>query len=209
MLALFSQGVATAPGEPGRWDSTTTGLVTRGAWAAAAGDTATARRLMATIRTRSSADIARQGFTPAVLEAWIAARGGRWQDVLEDLGPAALQGEPLGYVQFQSAPLVRWLVAEAYERLGQPDSAAAYFERAIAPPPSGGVDFAHSRMASSFGHRRLALLYARLGRWQEARRHLEIFSETFARPDPEMAPLIQDARAVLAGAGGMAKSERR
>ena len=209
MLALFSRGVAAAPGDPGRWDSTTTGLVTRGAWAAAAGDTATARRMMTAFRTRSAPDIARQGFTPAVLEAWIAARAGRWQDVLKDLGPAALQGEPKGYVVFQSAPLTRWLVAEAYEQLGQPDSAAAYFERAIAPPPEGGTDFAHSRIASSFGHRRLAILNARMGRLQAAQRHWRAFSEAFAHPDPEMAPLVAEARAVLAGAEGMAKSARR
>ena len=116
---------------------------------------------------------------PAVLQAWIAARSGRW------------------------------LVAEAYERLGRPDSAAAYFERAIASPPEGGYDFAHSRMASSFGHRRLVLLYACMGRLQEARRHWEIFFEAFARPDMEMAPLVEEARLALAGAGGVATAARR
>ncbi|TMQ68732.1 MAG: tetratricopeptide repeat protein, partial [Candidatus Eisenbacteria bacterium] len=208
-LALFSRGVAAGPGEPGRWDGTTAGLVTRGQWAAAAGDTTLARRLLATVRKRSAPDLARQGFTPALLQAGIAARTGRWQEVLRDLGPAALQGEATGYRLFDSAPLVRWLVAEAYERLDRPDSAAAYFERAIAPPPLGGSNFPHSRMAFSFGHRRLVLLYARMGRLQEARRHWEVFSATFTRPDPEMAPLVEEARAALASAEAMAKSARR
>ncbi len=208
-LALFSHGVAADPGEPGGWDSTTAGLVTRGQWAAAAGDTTLARRLLATIRKRSAPDLARQGFTPALLQAWIAARTGGWQEVLQDLGPAALQGEATGYRLFDSAPLVRWLVAEALERLDRPDSAAAYFERAIAPPPAGGSNFPHSRMAFSFGHRRLVLLYARMGRLEEARRHWEIFSATFTRPDPEMAPLVEEARAVLASAEAMGKSARR
>ena len=207
-LALFSRGIAAVPGSPGPWDSTTTGLVTRGAWAAATGEIPSARRLLATIRTRSALDLARQGFLPAWLQGWIAAREDRWQEVVTSLGPAALQGEPVGYVEFQSAPLVRWLVAEAYERLGRPDSAAAYFERAIAPPPAGGYDFAHIRMASSFGHRRLVMLYARMGRVEEARRHWLAFSEAFAHSDAELAPLVEEARTALAGAKGMAKSSR-
>jgi tetratricopeptide (TPR) repeat protein/tRNA A-37 threonylcarbamoyl transferase component Bud32 len=208
-LDLFSLGVSGNPGDPGSWDSTTAGLVNRGLWAAATGDTTLARRLLATIRKRSAPDLARQGFTPAVLEAWIAARAGRWQEVVQDLGPAALQGEARGYVLIQSAPLVRWLVAEAYEHLDRPDSAAAYFERTVAPVPLGGTDFSQSRMAFAFGHQRLVLLYARMGRAEEARRHWEIFSGTFTRPDPELAPRLAEARAALAGAEGMARSARR
>jgi len=208
-LALFSRGVAADPGEPGRWDSTTAGLVMRGSWAAAAGDTTLARRLLATIGKRSAPDVSRQGFTPAVLEAWNAARVGRWQDVVQELGPAALEGEATRYVLIQSAPLVRWLVAEAYEQLDRPDSAAAHFERAIAPAPLGGREFTHSRMAFSYGHRRLVLLYARMGRLEEARRHWEIFSSTFTRPDHEMAPLVEEARAALARAEAVAMSSKR
>jgi tetratricopeptide (TPR) repeat protein len=209
-LALFSYGVAADPGFPGTWDSTTTGLVVRGAWAAATGDTTLARRLPATIRKRSEIDLARQGFFgPEMVEAWLAARTGRWNEVLRLLGPAALQGEARGYALVQSAPLVRWLVAEAHERLDRPDSAAAYFERAIAPVPEGGTDFAQVRMASSFGHRRLALLYARMGRQEEARRHWEIFSAAFTHPDPETKPLLEEARAALASAEGLARTARR
>jgi hypothetical protein len=124
-------------------------------------------------------------------------------------GPAALQGEATRSTVMQSAPLVRWLVAEAYERLDRPDSAAAYFERATAPVPEGGTDFTHIRMASSFGHRRLALLYTRLGRREDARRHWEIFSTTFTHPDPEMKLLVEEARAALASAEGIARTARR
>jgi tetratricopeptide (TPR) repeat protein len=209
-LTLFSKGVASDPGSPGSWDSTTTGLVVRGTWAAATGDTTLARRLLATIRTRSAPDLARQGFFgPEMVEAWLAARPGHWQEVLRLLGPAALQGEALGYAQVQSASLIRWLVAEAYDQLDRPDSAAAYFERAIAPPPEGGTNFAQVRMASSFAHRRLVLLYARMGRREEARRHWEIFHATFTHPDPEMRPLVEEARKAVASVEGMARSARR
>ena len=112
----------------------------------------------------------------------------------------------------QSAPLVRWLVAEAYERMGRPDSAAVYFERAIAAPAADWLSLENvpnGRLAVSFGHRRLALLYARMGRLEEARRHLELFAAAFTRPDPGMAPLIAEVRAAIAGAEGMAKASRR
>lgn len=208
--ALFSRGVAADPGSPGSWDSTTAGLVARAVWAAAAGDSALARRLLATIRKRSGPDLGRQGFFgPGMVEAWLAARTGRWEDVVRDPGPAALQGEDHRYTVIESAPLVRWLVAEAYERLGRPDSAAAYFERATAPVPQGGTDIAQIRMASSFAHRRLVLLYLRMGRLEEARRHWEILRATFTHPDPEMAPLVEEARMALASDDGMTKSARR
>jgi len=107
-----------------------------------------------------------------------------------------------------SAPLVRWLVAEAYEHLDRPDSAAAYFELAIAAAPVGGTNVSQSRTAFSFGHRRLALLYARMGRLEDAKRHWQIFSATFTHPDPEMRPLVEESRAALMSAKGMAGSSR-
>ena len=135
--------------------------------------------------------------------------GERAQETGAQPRPGPAPRRPRGYAQVQSVPLIRWLVAEAYEQLGRPDSAAAYFERAIASPPEGGTDFAQVRMASSFAHRRLVLLYARMGRLEEARRHWVAFSATLTRPDPEMAPLVEEARAALASAEGMAKTARR
>src|SRR4029453_10680177 len=133
----------------------------------------------------------------------------RWEDVIHLLGPAALQGEAPRYTTMESAPIVRWLVAEAYEQLGHPDSAAAHFERAIAPPPQGGKNITHIRTADSFGHRRLVLLYASMGRREEARRHWEFFSATFTRPDAEMQPLVDEARMALASAEDLARSAKR
>jgi tetratricopeptide (TPR) repeat protein len=211
LLALCSHGVTTVPGGAGRWDSTTAGLVTRGAWAAAEGDTALAQRLLAAVRTRSAPQVSSVGFMPAVVEAWIAARAGRWEDVVRDLGPLALQGDATGFVGLQSAPLAPWLVAEAYEHLDRPDSAAAYFERVFTPPPTGDAMYYLPQigMASSFAHRRLVLLYARMGRLEDARRHWEIFSAAFTHPDPEMRPLVEEARAALESAEGMARTARQ
>jgi hypothetical protein len=144
-----------------------------------------------------------------MVEAWLAARGGDWQGVLRFLGPAALQGRARGHTLGQSAPLVRWMVAEAHAQLDRPDSAAAYFERVIAPPPEGGTEFEQVQMASSFAHQRLVLLYARMGRLEDARRHWAMFSDAFTRPDPEMRPLIEQARAALGSAEGRARTAQR
>ena len=64
-------------------------------------------------------------------------------------------------------------------------------------------------IALPFAHRRLVLLYARMGRLEDARRHWQIFTATVRTPDPELEPLIAEARAALMSAEGMAKSARR
>ena len=151
----------------------------------------------------------RQGSDPILIEAWIAARAGRPDETVDLLGPAALQGDDIGSVLLRSnRVLKRWLVAEAYESLGRPDSAAAYFELAMSPIGSTAA-LMEARIAHSYAHRRLVLLHVRMGRLEEARRHWESFSATVTRPDPEILPLIEEARAALASAEGMAKSARR
>jgi hypothetical protein len=72
----------------------------------------------------------------------------------------------------------------------------------------GGSNVTQPRTAFSFGQRRLALLYARMGRLEEAKRHWEIFSETFTHPDPEMQTLAQESRAALMSSKGMTGSTR-
>jgi tetratricopeptide (TPR) repeat protein len=184
-------------------------VVTQGLWEAAAGDTARARKLIARIRRQSVGEQKRQGSNPILIEAWIAARAGRFAETIRLLGPSARQGDDIGSALSPSnRVLKRWLVAEAYESLGRLDSAAVYFVLAMSPlgNPEALRD---ARMAYSYAHRRLVLVYARMGRLEEARRHWEIFSATFTRPDPEMEPLVEEARAALMSAEAMAKSARR
>jgi tetratricopeptide (TPR) repeat protein len=208
VLDLVSGRMKGIPGDVASSDTTTLSLVTQGLWEAAAGDTARARKLLARIRRRSVIEQKLQGSNPMLIEAWIAARAGSWEEVV-GLGPAARQGDDLGSVLSPSnRVLKRWLVAEAYERLGRPDSAAAYFELAMSPIGDVGA-LRDARIAYSYAHQRLVLLYARMLRPEEARRHWEIFSATFTRPDPEMAPLVEETRAALASAERTAKSAPR
>jgi hypothetical protein len=101
---------------------------------------------------------------------------------------------------------VRWFLADVFEQLGQPDSAAVLLERVVSDPAPWDMAMSVLR---TYAHRRLVLLYARMGRIDDARRHWQIFSATVRTPDPEIQPLIAEARSALARAEGMARSARR
>ena len=57
-------------------------------------------------------------------------------------------------------------------------------------------------------HRRLVLLYARLGRVADAERHLAAVEQTWDRPDPDVRRMLAEARAAVRAARGMARPER-
>jgi len=126
------------------------------------------------------------------------------------LGPVARQGDELGYVTDPIGRVpMRWLVAEGYEHLGKPDSAACYFQLALSPARTYWEERLWIRMASSLVNLRLVRLYARMGRVEDAKRHWQAFTETARAPDPEIQPRIAEARAALASAEEMSKSTRR
>jgi hypothetical protein len=99
--------------------------------------------------------------------------------------------------QYNVAAVVRGLLGEAYDRLGQLDSGAGHFE-ALAATQRARNTWTGSGIPVSFAHQRLVVLYARMGRLEDARRHWKIFSETFTNPDPEVRHLIDEARDALA-----------
>jgi tetratricopeptide (TPR) repeat protein len=211
MLAVESGGVIPIPADSWAGDSSTAGLLTQGLRAAIAGDRAHAQRFLNAARARwahSPPELAWQGATPALLEARIEALAGQWDEAARILRPIAAQRVEIGSRIPGRAGMssVRWFLADAFEQLGQPDSAAAILERVTSDPapwePGRGIRLA-------FAHRRLVLLYARMGRLEDARRHWQVFAETVRTPDPELEPLIEEARAALASAEGMAKSTRR
>ena len=46
----------------------------------------------------------------------------------------------------------------------------------------------------SFAHPRLVVLYAGMGRLENANRHYRLFTEAFTRPDPEFRHLLAETR---------------
>lgn len=166
-------------------------------WAAALGDTVDSKRLIAAVRARPPER--RQGLDSALALAqeWVAASGGRWPEVRRRLGPLGAQGIFAG---FPINPLVRWLVAQADERMGQLDSAVATYERIAAGWNCSESEVLSRGLTEPFAHQRLVVLYSQMGRLDDARRHWKIFSETFTQPDPEVVHLVDEARAALEAA---------
>jgi hypothetical protein len=144
-------------------DTTPGGQLLGGIWLAMAGDTTRAQRRLTRLRALPDVEIRRLGGGPALLEAWIEARRTRWGEVTRVLGPAAFRGEHDGADPNQvSSSAMRWVVADAYEKAGRLDSAAAYFEIVA---NSTAVPFGHLPLRGltySFALRRLAQLQQRL-----------------------------------------------
>ena len=176
-------------------DTSAEGQLFAAEWAVAAGDTGTARRILT--RVRGLPPERRRGLDAdaTLAEGLLAAAAGRPSEVVRLLRPLS-DGRASGAPDLTQP--AQWLLAAAYERQGHLDSSAAQLERLASwqgARPAGWRGLTHS-----FAHQRLVLLYARLGRLEDARRHWKIFSETFTSPDPELQHLVDEARAALASA---------
>jgi tetratricopeptide (TPR) repeat protein len=178
-------------------DTALNGHLMRGLVGVWSGDTASSRRELRALLTGPGAE---RGMVPnvvAILDGWMSSREERWPDVVRALAPIARGNEQQPSFIF-ALTASRWLVADAYERLGQPDSAAAFFERLVRSPHFH--DQRSRGLVSSFAHRRLARLYDRMGKHDMARRHWQTFLSTFTEPDPELRPLVEEARVALSRA---------
>ena len=198
MLTAVSRGAIPLPTEPGPRDSSAASLITRGMRAANEGDRSLAQRLLTAARGRPRWELGWQGAAPALLQAQIEVLAGRSQEAVDILRPIASLRVEIGNVDYPAGmSTVRWALADAFERLGQPDSAAAYLERITSDPTPALQEWGLRGVALPFAHRRLVMLYSRMGRIEDARRHWRIFSETVRTPDPEIRPLIEEARTAL------------
>ncbi|MFL5489534.1 MAG: protein kinase domain-containing protein [Gemmatimonadaceae bacterium] len=172
----------------------------RALWAAESGDTVAARALLKKTKGMSRRDSAMIGSGPTLVESWIAFRAGRWADVVERLGPVALNGEndptsldrPNSFVE-------RWLVASAYERMGKLDSAAKYFEMVLQPTRMPPGHYALRGFSYGFAHARLAETHRRRGDKGRESEHLAAVLKTFSQPDKITLPIV-------ARAGGLSDS---
>jgi tetratricopeptide (TPR) repeat protein len=189
LLLAAASGRATGP--PPGWllaDTTPGGLLAGGLWAAAAGDRAAAMTRLTQLEHQRSVALRRLGQGPRLLRAYVEAAQGRWQDVGRLLSSAG--GEYDGGDPDQVSSLaVRWLLAEAHTRLGQPDSAAATFELILAPTQTPFSHLALRGLVYSFASRRLALLYQDLHREEAAKLHWKEFRKAFMMPDSDLVRL--------------------
>ena len=179
---------------PGRYregDAIPYELMEEAIWAAALGDSARAK----TLRTAATAAPA-FGLTPIatwtpLTDALIAAQSGDWQAVIAKLRPQAKRGEH----NYPGTHAMRWLVANAFDQLGQLDSAIAYFTLVVDPSGLSYEALMDRGFVYSFAQRRLAGLYARLGDVEAAERHWQIFLSTFTTPDEELRWMVTQSPA--------------
>jgi len=192
-------GSPVSPPPAGRLPSDTApvGRLRTALWAVAAGDAAAARGILAEVRALAPEPSRRTGVLAALVEAWIAAAAGRHQEVVGLLRP--LVDEDVPSSPGVNQPL-RWSLAAAYERVGMLDSAAAQLEALATWRRAWGSDQERRGLTHAFAHQRLVVLYARMGRVSNARRHWRAFSETFTAPDPELRRLVTEARTALGSA---------
>jgi len=172
------------------------------------GDSASARRAVAA--WRAGADSAARQVLGDLVEGALAGSNGRWDLTVERLGPAARRGSRwIPNMEQSLRPQIRWLMADAFEGLGQPDSAAAYLELILSPPANEPPSIPAVGYWEPFVRARLVRIYSGSGRIDDARRQWQALSETCTRPDPTALALLDETRAVLQRAEGMRGSEGR
>jgi tetratricopeptide (TPR) repeat protein len=129
------------------------------------------------------------------LERWSVPGSEGLRNLIDYLAPIAWGG---GDIVMGSNALQRWVVADAYERLGLVDSAVAYFELLVRPTRLHFRQGEHTGFFHSFALRRLALLHGRQGRRAVSRHYWLQFVAVFTDPDPPLRPLLLEAQAALA-----------
>jgi tetratricopeptide (TPR) repeat protein len=163
---------------------------------ALAGDTSEARAMLLQLVADTLDYRVETGLIGATVQAAIAWQARDWRGVIQRAGPALRQPSIGSGLAMQ---WILWLAADAYERLGQLDSAAVLLRELLPPRPAWGETLSGTA-AHSFVLQRLIVLLARQGRVEEARRHWEIFRATFTNPDREYAHLVEETRAALEAA---------
>jgi serine/threonine protein kinase/tetratricopeptide (TPR) repeat protein len=178
-------------------DSTTVTLVVQGIQAALRGGQDSARGCLDAVATMPDVEQQRYAADIRALEACIALAGSRRQDGIRYLESAMTQGrEPRALGRLT----MRWLVAETYENAADLEKAAQAYELVLSPVRLADGELSQWGIVVPFAHQRLVLLYARMGRVEDARRHWEMFEKTFTDPDPELVPMVEEARRALAEA---------
>ena len=182
-----------------REDTTIPGLVVAGVAKARTGMILAAEEALAAIGRQPRRRQRKYEADIAVLTASIAGARGEWGTVVRELEPLTIAGRT-SFVVYRLP--IRWLVAEALENLGRDEEAAAAYELVIDPLRLRGIGYLVRPSYVALAHCRLAPLYARLGRPDEARRHWQSAQAMITTPDPVYRELLATARAAVAVASG-------
>jgi len=182
---ILDAAAGSAGGKPSigaKSDHSPGGIAIRGLIAAQSGDLGLAKQALKTAGSHDESPAAGESDGRAVLEAYIVGCEGGWGRAARMLASWARLGERPQSVL--SPVLVRWLTAQAFDRSGQLDSAAVYYELALDPTRLYWQRRLDIMFVSSAAHNRLAKIYADAGRSSDAGRHREILEKGFTRSDP-------------------------
>src|SRR5213083_2133699 len=120
--------------------------------------------------------------------AEIAFAEGRVQD--------AIKGYRAWYDEDSCAVCGLYLLARAYERAGEPDSALAVYERAVTTPGYARAFEESATLGPTY--RRLGELYEERGQLDKAREYYGRFVDLWKNADPELQPMVRDVKRRLA-----------
>ncbi len=179
-------------------DTTAAGELHRGLWFAVLGDAAAARRELARMERRSDREKAILDHGMVLVRAWVAAQVADWPGVVRLLGAIARRGEHDSSLLDRVGSLsLRWLVADAYARLGRADSSITYLELAVSPYGMPGSQVALRGIVAPFARYRLARMYQELGKGEEARRHWNALRRSFTQPDERYSYIVREMNRAL------------
>jgi serine/threonine-protein kinase len=167
-------------------------IATRHALSAFAADTFTTPGFLRQPKERWSERDTAGVATPMVLSA-AAFLAGDWAEVVR-LGDPIVERIPWGGAN----QLTRWMVADAFRRLGRLERAADRYETFARVDFMGQANIASSGITYPFAHRHLALIYTELGDQARAIEHWTTFLDTFTNPDPEYEWMVEEGQRELA-----------
>ena len=204
-LARFAS--RAVPPEPGALKNTTWSRAAAALRMAEAGDSIAARGAVELSPDPMEADEMSQRALRDHVEALLALRSDRWADAAGHLRATA-RGGVRNFPNVESVLRMRsrWLIADAFTRLGQPDSAAAYLGLILEPPANANVDVFQRGLWEPFVRCRLVHVYAGMGRIEDARREWDALVTTTTHPDPDVRSKMDGARSALQAASATLRS---
>jgi tetratricopeptide (TPR) repeat protein len=152
---------------------------------AGAGAVEAAREILASQREELGPLARRSRLGFEVADGWIAMAEGRFADAIP-----ALRDADSGY---GCQPCADHAVGRAFDLWGQPDSAAVYYEKYLAP------EFNFRTWVDGLWRgwtlERLGQLYDEMGDLEQAAGYYGLFADLWAEADPELQPRVRAARA--------------
>jgi tetratricopeptide (TPR) repeat protein len=175
--------------------------IIRGLCALACNDSLAARREYAGVLDAPPSEQRKFAREIEILQACFAAEIDDWQQVLDHLSPW-IEAAPYPFFEFRA--LIYWLLARAYEHLGNDVGAASQLERLIAPDGFSYMDDAWALpLYRSMARYRLILTYCRLQRRDEALGHWNALQKELTSPDPVWLDRLENAKTALESAGAL------